>query len=175
MSNPTIKLASKNGEVRSIKGLSVFRSMGADAIFHNSGSTIINSTPYTLSNNDKEWLVWQINKAVELEIVADSSGSDGQGLNIRFSNANCEVTDVQGNVYIVRGKDIDMADNKADIYTNANRIAANKGDSLYLNDAIVAEAAASTGFTIEVTWPDNLVGALKYLAYAAVEEALSLE
>ena len=126
------------GVIMRIDSSDVPRQMSPSGVFFSKDASVCTSFPCTLSAQTKETFACNPRAIFELEITADSNGD---GLSIWGPGAFLKVTVVtaEQDVYIVRAKDLTIADTKVDAYSSQSRVAAQSDDILYSGDVIVAE------------------------------------
>lgn len=146
----TLTLISIEGSVKTIAAVDITRDMAADAIWYNSNASPVTSVPYDLKIEDREWVVWEQGEYVEVKFTPDGNLDDGQGFGSVPYGTQWKVVDVSGDVYIVRRKYLTAGDSLADIYSNAERAAAQVNDTLKYGDAILC-AKGNAYFTVQVT------------------------
>jgi hypothetical protein len=151
--NPTIQVTGKSGTVKKINASKVFGDMGSDAVWYSIDAAVISSVPTTLSNANKEWIVWERGQYVQIKFTGDSGADDGQGF-VAAQGAAWTVDAVSGTVYVVRRKYLSMADTLVDAFSNSNRQAAAASDVLYPGDVIVCTAKGSY-FQVKLNVPSD--------------------
>jgi hypothetical protein len=167
--NPTLELTYKSGEVKRIDASEILGDMRADAIWYSDKAGLITSVPTTLSNNDKEWLVWNRGDTIKIKFTADGDAYDGQGFLVHGYPVKWTVDALDGTVYIIPRKYHSMADTKADMYANANRSAAQAEDVLHPGDALLC--AKDSWFTLRLETSSNVYP--QYLSGGFVQAALA--
>ncbi len=167
--NPTIKLTSKSGTVKKIPASAITGDMRADAAWYSGSASVVTTLPYTFSNANKEWMILEKGEYAKIEFSPDSNGSDGQGFVAQATGSTWEIDSVTGTVYLLRGKFIDMADTKADIFANQNRQSASVGDKLYTGDAVLCSKTASK-FALKIT--ALLEDYANYVAFGIVQQGI---
>jgi|SaaInl4_200m_RNA_FD_contig_21_1376737_length_923_multi_12_in_0_out_0_2 hypothetical protein len=160
-----LKLTAKSGTVKKLGASSVYRPMSPSAVWYDSLASSM-SLNDTLSISGRDVIVWEGGDYIEIEFTADSSGSDGQGINVTSSEQDWSVVSLSGTVKRMSALDIKMSMKKTDIYSDAGAVTAAVSDELELMDSIVCNKSGV--FTLKLQAKDqSIVGPLVLLNVVA--------
>jgi hypothetical protein len=144
----TLQVVGKSGTVKKIASKNFNRTMGGDGAWFSEKASTVNVKDY-LDFTDVDLLLIQAGQYVELEFVADSGGSDGQGTSVPVGLAEVKVTAVKGTCKGLRAENATLATTKTEAYASGSAFNLAVDDLLLSADMAVCDRQGI--FTLKFT------------------------